>query len=89
MNCLLQLCLLEGLAYEQKEKDRGGLENMVEEDFEDLLMLDNSTSAKSEPLLVPGKNCPGVHSVDHKLVVDFIEVAPSYTCCRPCAVFCI
>jgi len=69
----LQLCLLEGLAYEQKEKDRGGLENMVEEDFEDLLMLDNSTSAKSEPLLVPGKNCPGVHSVDHKLVVDFIE----------------
>lgn len=65
---------MEGLAYEQKEKEKGGLGNMAEEDFEELLMLDNVTSAKSEPLLVPGKNCPGVHSVDHKLVVDFIEV---------------
>jgi hypothetical protein len=68
---------LEGLAYEQKEKAKGGLEFMGEEDFEELLMLDNVTSAKSEPLLVPGKNCPGVHSVDHKLVVDFIEVITS------------
>lgn len=72
-HCILQLCLLEGLAYEQREREKGAA-NMTMEDYKDMLLLDNQTSAKPEPLLVPGKNCPGVHSVDHKLVIDLVEV---------------
>ena len=71
--CALQLCLLEGVAYEQKEKEKGAI-NLTADDYEDMLLLDNQTSAKPEPLLVPGKNCPGIHTADHRLIVEFTEV---------------
>lgn len=48
--------------------------NLTIDDYEDMLLLDNQTSAKPEPLLVPGKGCPGVHTPDHRLTVDFTEV---------------
>ena len=69
----LQLCLLEGNAYEQKEKEKGAV-NLTVDDYEEMLLLDNQTSAKPQPLLVPGKNCPGIHTPDHRLIVDFTEV---------------
>ena len=65
---LLQLCLLEGISFEQKELEVGP-GNVSELDLENMLLLDNTNSSKAEPLLVPGKGCPGEHTVDHKLVV--------------------
>ena len=59
--------------YDQKEKEKGA-GNLTADDYEEMLLLDNQTSAKPEPLLVPGKNCPGLHSPDHRLIVDFTEV---------------
>lgn len=47
---------------------------MTVEDYEDMLLLDNTTSARPEALLVPGKNCPGTHTVDHRLTLDFTQV---------------
>ena len=72
----MQLCLLEGISFEQKELEVGP-GNVSELDLENMLLLDNTNSSKAEPLLVPGKSCPGEHTVDHKLVV------PLQASCHP------
>ena len=64
----MQLCLLEGVTYEQKEHELGA-EGISDREYEDMMLLDNATSIKSEPLLVPGKGCPGEHTPDNKLLV--------------------
>ena len=63
----LQLFLLEGISYEQKESEVG-FENLTEEDFEAMALLTNALS-KDEPLLVPGKGQLGEHDANNKLLV--------------------
>lgn len=63
----MQLFLLEGISYEQKEGEVG-FENLSEEDFEAMALLTNALS-KDEPLLVPGKGQAGEHDANNKLLV--------------------
>ena len=44
------------------------MDNVTFEDLEGMLLLDNINTG-SEPLLVPGKNAPGQHTADNKLLV--------------------
>lgn len=48
-----------------------GSDNITEQDYELIMLLDNTSSSKAEPLLVPGKGCAGEHTADNKLVIPF------------------
>lgn len=62
------------MAYDQKEKERGAA-YLTDEDYDEMMILENQTRVNPEPLLVPGRNCPGIHTDDFKLMVDFMQVS--------------
>lgn len=66
----MQLHLLEGQSYDAKVEEVGAA-NITARDYEVMALLDNMSNGHAEPLLVPGRDCPGEHTADNKLMVPF------------------